>query len=248
MIQGGISQLIADFSSSGWNSQIVLKRVSNPSAFGVANLRDDGSIEYLVEKPPNPPSNLALVGIYMFDAHIFEAVHAIQPSRRNELEITDAIQWMIDHGYTVMPHIHEGWWIDTGKATDMLEANANVLEELPARIAPSAVIENAIIDQRVTLEAGARVINSTIYGPAIIGEHTTIENSYIGPYTSIYHHVTVRNCEIERSIVLEQTTVSDLDARLHGSLIGRNVTVTRNPRKPRALTLNLADHSDVWLV
>lgn len=248
MIQGGISKLIASFATSGWNSQIVLKEVKNPSAFGVAKLRSDGSIERLIEKPKDPPSNLALVGIYMFDHHIFEAVHAIQPSWRNELEITDAIQWLIDHGYSVMPHVHEGWWIDTGKPTDMLDANANVLEERPPTIAESAVIENSEIDRRVTLESGARIINSTIHGPTIIGENAVIENSYIGPYTSIYHHVTVQNCEIERSIVLEHATIADLDARLHGSLIGRNATVTRKPSKPRALTMNLADHSNVWLV
>jgi glucose-1-phosphate thymidylyltransferase len=248
VIQGGISTLISAFSSSGWNSQIVLKEVDNPSQFGVAKLRDDGTIERLIEKPKEPPSNLALVGIYMFDHHIFEAVNAIKPSWRNELEITDAIQWLIDHGYRVMPHVHQGWWIDTGKPTDMLEANACVLDELTPHIADSATIENSEVDRRVIIEAGARIINSVIHGPAIIGEQTLIEDSYIGPYTSIYHHVIVHNSEIERSIVLEHATITDLDARLHGSLIGRNASVSRKPRKPRALTMNLADHSNVWLV
>src|SRR5690606_3954007 len=130
VIEGGISGLIEDFSRSDWNSQIVLKEVENPQSYGVAKLRPDGSIEQLIEKPQNPPSNLALVGIYMFDHHIFEAVNAIKPSARGEYEITDAIQWMIDHGYRVYPHIHRGWWVDTGKALDMLEANSLVLEEL----------------------------------------------------------------------------------------------------------------------
>lgn len=248
MIQGGISNLIADFASSGWNSQIVLKEVADPSSFGVAKLRDNGSIEYLVEKPKEPPSNLALVGIYMFDAHIFEAVNAIQPSRRGELEITDAIQWLIDHQYTVMPHVHGGWWIDTGKATDMLEANSNVLDELTPSIGQDVLIENSDVDRRVTIEAGARIINSVVRGPSIIGEQTVIENSYVGPYTSIYHHVRVHNCEIERSIVLEHSTIDDLDTRLHDSLIGRNASIQRRDVKPKGVSMNVGDYSNVWLI
>jgi glucose-1-phosphate thymidylyltransferase len=248
VIQGGISNLIRDFSKHDWNSQIVLKAVPNPSAFGVAQLRADGTIERLIEKPQQPPSNLALVGIYMFDHHIFEAVHAIQPSWRNELEITDAIQWLIDHGYTVSPHVHQGWWIDTGKPNDMLEANCYVLDEIEPHVAPDAVIEGSSVDRRVTVEAGAKIINSTIHGPTIIGENALIENSYIGPYTSIYHHVTVSNCEIERSIVLEHSSICDLDTRLHGSLIGRNVTVQHKTERPKTLTMNLGDYSNVWMI
>ncbi len=247
VIQGGINDLVRDFSSNDWNSQIVLKAVENPSAFGVAKLRADGAVERLIEKPKDPPSNLALVGIYMFDAHIFEAVNAIQPSWRNEFEITDAIQWLIDHEYMVKPHVHTGWWIDTGKMDDMLEANSAVLDEIEPSIAPDVVIENSRVGRRVTLERGARVINSTIDGPAIIGEETVIEDSYVGPYTSIYHHVTLQRCEIERSIVLEHSTLRDLDLRLHGCLIGREVTVQRRDERPHALTLNLGDHSNVWI-
>lgn len=147
----------------------------------------------------------------------------------------------------VKPHVHEGWWIDTGKMDDMLEANSAVLDEIVPSIAPDAVIENSRIGRRVTLERGARVINSTIDGPAIIGEETVIENSYVGPYTSIYHHAVLNSCEIERSIVLEHSTLRDLDLRLHGCLIGREVTVQRRDEKPRALTLNLGDHSSVWI-
>ncbi len=248
VIQGGISDLIRDFSNHNWNAQIVLKRVENPQQFGVAKLRADGTIEQLIEKPKDPPSDLALVGIYMFDSHIMQAVNSISKSKRGELEITDAIQWLIEKGYTVSPHVHEGWWIDTGRPIDMLEANATVLEELAPSIAPDAVIENSTIDRRVTVERGARIINSTIHGPTIIGEETVIENSYIGPYTSIYHHVTVKNCEIERSIILEHSSVSDLGARLHGSLIGRRASIRRKEEKPLALTMNLGDHSSVWIV
>jgi glucose-1-phosphate thymidylyltransferase len=247
-IEGGISSLIGDFATNEWNSQIVLKQVANPSSYGVAKLRADGSIEQLIEKPKDPPSNLALVGIYMFDKHIFDAVHAIKPSKRGELEITDAIQWLIEHDYRVFPHVHTGWWIDTGKAPDMLEANSFVLEELTPTISPEAIIEDSQVDSRVTVESGARIINSVVRGPAIIGEGTVIENSYVGPFTSIYHHVTVQNCEIERSIVLEYSTLVDLDVRLHDSLIGRQVSVSKIDHKPRATRMYLGDNSTVWLV
>lgn len=248
VIQGGIGRLISDFAHNDWNSQIVLKEVENPSAYGVAKLRPDGSIEKLIEKPKDPPSNLALVGIYMFDSTIWEAVNSIQPSWRGELEITDAIQWLIDAGHRVYPHIHQGWWIDTGKPTDMLEANSLVLEELSPTIAPDAVIENSIVDRRVTVESGARIINSTVRGPTIIGENTIIENSYVGPFTSIYHHVAVRNCEVERSIVLEHSAISDLRDRLQDSLIGRSATISRSEDKPRVLKMNVGDHSSLWIV
>ena len=249
VIQGGISSLIRDFSHHPeWNAQVVLKAVENPQQFGVAQLREDGTIERLIEKPPQPPSNLALIGVYMFDSHIFEAVNSIQPSRRGELEITDAIQWLIDHRYTVSPHIHQGWWIDTGRPIDMLDANATVLEETPASIAPDAIIENSTVDKRVTLESGARVINSVIQGPTIIGRNTVIEDSYIAPFTSIYHDVKVKNCEIERCIILERSQLTNLGARLYGSLIGRNTIVGRKEGMPRAITMNLGDHSNVLIV
>lgn len=250
VIQGGISPLIRDFAEhNDWNSQIVLKRVKNPSDFGVAVLNGDGRIKQLVEKPKDPPSDLALVGIYMFDHHIHEAVGAIKPSWRNEYEITDAIQWLIEHGYRVYPHVHEGWWIDTGKPMDMLEANSHVLEELTPYIASDAVIENSEVDSRVTVERGARIINSIVRGPTIIGEDALIENSYVGPFTSLYHHVAVKNCEIERCIVLEYSEISDLDSRLQDSLIGRQVKLLRDARTPRlrALRMNLGDNSTVWI-
>jgi len=248
VIEGGISALIADFAENDWNSQIVLKEVANPSAYGVAKLRADGSIEKLVEKPKDPPSSLALVGIYMFDHHIFEAVHAIQPSARGEYEITDAIQWLIDHNHTVYPHVHRGWWIDTGKPTDMLEANSHVLEEIRPTIADTARIdERSLVDSRVTLQNGARIRNSIVRGPTVIGKNTLIENSYIGPFTSVYHHCEIRNCEIERSIILENSRIIDIDRTLRDSLIGRNATVKRSTSKPSGLKMNLGDHGMLWI-
>lgn len=244
-LEGGIGDLIRDFATNDWNSQIVLKEVPDPRSYGVADLREDGSIRQLVEKPQVPPSNLALVGIYMFDQNIFTAVNSIQPSRRGEYEITDAIQWLIDHGFRVYPHVHQGWYFDTGKPIDMLDANAAVLEELTPHISAEATIDNCDIDPRVTVQAGAHISNSVVRGPAIIGEHTIIRDSYIGPFTSIYHHVTVTNCEIERSIILEETEITDLPTRLQDSLIGRKVTLTRNTLKPHALKMNLGDNSVV---
>lgn len=247
VLQGGISTLIRDFDTHDeWNSQIVLTRVENPQQYGVAVLNADGSIEQLIEKPKEPPSNLALVGIYMFDHNIFKATDAIQPSWRGELEITDAIQWLVENDYVVFPYIHEGWWIDTGKPRDMLDANSKVLEELTPHIAGD-VDEASEIDDRVTIAEGAVVINSVVRGPAIIGENARIENSYIGPFTSIYNNVIIEHCEIERSIVLEHATIRNVPSRIQDSLIGRHADIDIADRKPKALKLALGDYSKVRL-
>jgi glucose-1-phosphate thymidylyltransferase len=179
---------------------------------------------------------------------VFEAVHGIQPSRRGELEITDAIQWLVDHDYVVRPHVHEGWWIDTGRPIDMLEANASVLDEITPCVAESAHIEQSQIDRRVTVQAGAQILNSIVRGPTIIGENAVIRDSYIGPYTSIYHDVTIESCEIDRCIVLEHSTLRQIAARLHNSLIGRHASVTRRVERPITLSMNLGDHSTVEIV
>jgi len=247
VIQGGISPLIAQFAQSQWNSQIVLTAVDDPRQFGVAELDGGGAIKRLVEKPKEPPSNLALVGIYMFDHHIREAVHAIQPSFRGELEITDAIQWLIDQGHAVHPYVHTGWWIDTGKMADMLTANAHVLEEVTPRI-EGMVNETSKIDPRVTVEKGAVIEHSVIRGPTIIGEGTLIRDSYIGPFTSIYHHCLVEKSEIEHSIVLENCNIHDVPYRIADSIIGRNAVVTRSEIKPKAIKMNLGDYSQVGIL
>jgi glucose-1-phosphate thymidylyltransferase len=247
VIQGGISSLIKQFSESAHNSQIVLTRVSHPEQYGVAELNGEGRIVRLIEKPKQPPSNLALVGIYMFDAHIHEAVDQITPSWRGELEITDAIQWLVEHGYDVYPYIHRGWWIDTGRPGDMLEANSLVLEELEPRI-EGYVDRDSEVDSRVTIQAGAEIINSVVRGPSIIGEHTRIINSYVGPFTSIFHDVVVEDSEIERSIVLENSVIQDIPARIQDSLIGRHVNLARSPIKPKAYKFTLGDHSQVGIL
>lgn len=247
VIQGGISNLIQEFAGSHWNSQIVLTEVAHPEAYGVAELDAGGKIVRLVEKPKTPPSNLALVGIYMFDAHIFEAVNNIRPSWRGELEITDAIQWLVESDYTVFPYIHEGWWIDTGQPGDMLEANSKVLDELVPKI-EGYVDRDSEVDSRVTIEEGAEIINSIVRGPAIIGENTRIINAYVGPFTSISRNCQIKDSEIERSIVLEDSIIESLPARVQDSLIGRKVVLKRSPIRPKALKLTIGDYSHLGLL
>jgi glucose-1-phosphate thymidylyltransferase len=246
-IQGGISRLIEQFGHSDYDAQIVLKRVANPQQYGVAELDEHGRIVRLTEKPREPRSDLALVGIYLFDSSIWQAVDSIKPSWRGELEITDAIQWLVEHGRQVFPYVHEGWWIDTGKKADMLEANRLILEELPAAVEGYIDRDSQLIG-KVIVEKGAEIINSTIRGPAIIGEETRIVNAYIGPFSSIYHHCLIESSEIEHSIVLEHSVVRDLPHRLEDSLIGRYVEITRSPLKPKAYRLTLGDHSIVGVL
>lgn len=246
-IEGGISRLIEQFGKSDYNAQIVLKQVPNPQQFGVAELDANGQILRLAEKPRQPRSDLALVGIYMFDEHVWEAIEQIKPSWRGELEITDAIQWLVEHSYKVFPYVHDGWWIDTGKKDDMLEANRLVLEEMTPQI-EGYVDRDSHISGKVIIEKGAEIINSTIRGPAIIGENTRIVNGYVGPFTSIYHHCLIEESEIEHSIVLENCTIRGLPHRLEDSLIGRGVEIMRSPLKPRAYRLVLGDHSTVGVL
>jgi glucose-1-phosphate thymidylyltransferase len=248
VIEGGISSLISQFKDSEYNSQIVLTPVENPSEYGVAELDPDTRrIVRLVEKPRNPASNLALVGVYMFDEHIWEAVDAIEPSWRGELEITDAIQYLVDQKYDVHPYVHRGWWLDTGAPGEMLEANDLVLDEITPRI-EGYVDRDSQVNGKVTIEKGAEIINSRIRGPVIIGEDTRIINSYIGPFTSIYHHVCVEDSEIEHSIVLEHSQIVDIPYRIEDSLIGRRCKIMRSPIKPKALKMTLGDHSNVGIL
>ncbi len=247
VIEGGISPLISQFAKSEYNSQIVLTRVDQPQQYGVAELDTDNRIIRLIEKPKDPPSDLALVGIYMFDANIFEAVKAIKPSWRGELEITDAIQWLVEKEFNVFPYIHRGWWIDTGRPGDMLEANSLVLEELTPVI-EGYVDRDSEVDSRVTVEQGVEIINSVVRGPAIIGKETRLVNAYVGPFTSIYHHCLVENAEISRSIVLEHSEIRNISRRIEDSLIGRHVVLHRSPIRPRAYKFTLGDHSQVGLL
>lgn len=247
VIQGGISTLIRQFSDSDYNSQVVLTEVAEPQHYGVAELDNERQIVRLVEKPRNPVSNLALVGIYMFDRYIFDAVHAIEPSWRGELEITDAIQWLVENGFRVFPYVHRGWWIDTGKPIDMLDANSRVLAELEHCIV-GYVDRDSKTDHLVTIERGAEIINSVIRGPAIIGEDCRVVNSYVGPFTSIYHNTVIHNSEIEHSIVMDNSRIADVPYRIEDSIIGRDVEVSNSLIKPKAYKVTLGDHSRVGLL
>jgi glucose-1-phosphate thymidylyltransferase len=226
-------------------AQILLAKVDDPRQFGVADLGPDGEVVRLVEKPAEPPSDLALVGVYLFDRHIHEAVRAIQPSWRGELEITDAIQWLIDHGHRVNHEVLDGWWIDTGKKDPLLRCNRLVLETIEPSIRGSVDGKSAV-EGRVVIEEGAEVVNSRILGPAIIGERARITNSYVGPFSSIAADCEIADAELEHSVVLQRSRIVDVP-RLTDSLIGRDVEVTRSDMRPRALRLMLGDHSVVEL-
>ena len=221
------------------------RAVPDPRQFGVAELDRRGQVVRLVEKPVDPPSDLALVGVYLFDRRIHEAVRAIAPSPRGELEITDAIQWLIDHGQPVRSQLLEGWWIDTGKLTPLLEANRLVLEVLEARV-DGEVDAASRIEGRVIIEAGARIVRSTVRGPAIIGAGTLVEDSFIGPFTAVGERCIVARTDLEHSVIWSDSSVCD-GGRIIDSLVGRFVEVRRAAAQPVATRLMLGDHSQVEL-
>jgi glucose-1-phosphate thymidylyltransferase len=226
-------------------AQILLCPVPDPQRFGVAAVDPDGRVVQLVEKPEDPPSDLALVGVYLFTPAIHQAVASIEPSPRGELEITDAIQWLIDHGHRVRHDILTGWWLDTGKKDPLLESNRRVLETIEPRI-DGDVDDASTLDGRVVVEAGAKVVNSHIRGPAIIGEGSRIENTYVGPFTAIAADCVIIDSEVEHSVVLERATISGVP-RLTDSLIGRDTEVHRTGQRPAATRLMIGDHCSIDL-
>ncbi len=225
------------------SAQILLKRVPDPHRFGIAELDDAGHVVRLVEKPADPPTDLALVGVYLFDRTINDAVRAIEPSPRGELEITDAIQWLVDQGRVVRQEILTGWWIDTGKLTPLLEANRLLLEKIETRI-DGEVDEASVIDGRVVVEPGARIVNSTLRGPLVIGAGAVIEHSFIGPFSAIGNRCEVRHSEVEHSVVMDASRILDIK-RLEDSLIGKEAIVSRTQVRPRALRLMVGDHCQI---
>ncbi len=225
------------------SAQILLCHVPDPHRFGVAAVDADGHVRQLVEKPENPPSDLALVGVYLFTPAIHEAVRSIEASPRGELEITDAIQWLIDHGHRVRHEVLEGWWLDTGKKDPLLESNSRVLETLVRRV-DGKVDSASQVDGRVVIEEGAELVNSRVLGPAIIGRGTRVVNSYIGPFTAIAEDCEITDSEVEHSVVLDHSRVVGVP-RLADSLIGRYVEVLRNERLPRATRLMVGDHCSI---
>jgi glucose-1-phosphate thymidylyltransferase len=245
LLNKGIGRFVDEFVRERPAAQILLAHVPDPQMFGVAEL-DGSRVVGLVEKPETPKSDLALVGVYMFSPAVFDAVKSIKPSFRNELEITDAIQALIDKGLDVRPHIVDGWWKDTGKLEDMLEANRLILETIERRVEGS-VDAGSRIEGKVIVEPGAVVEHSVIRGPVIVGTGARIVNAFIGPYTSIMNDVQVRDSEIEHSILLEGCSISNLANRVEDSLIGKNVRIYRLPVKPSAYRFMLGDNSEVGI-
>jgi glucose-1-phosphate thymidylyltransferase len=251
LLQGGISELVAAFREHEPDALILLTPVPDPQNYGVAELAGGasgaaGQVVRLVEKPTEPATDLALVGVYMFTAGIHVAARAIEPSARGELEITDAIQHLVDQGMRVEPHIVRGWWKDTGRLEDMLEANRLILDNLRERIDGELV--DSQVDGRVVIEAGARLERTTVRGPAIVGADARLSDCYIGPYTAIGERCTISGAEVEHSILLAGCAVSDLDGRMESSLLGRNVTVRRGDRQPRAYRFMVGDNSDISIL
>jgi glucose-1-phosphate thymidylyltransferase len=245
LLRDGISDLVEAFRRSEPDALILLTHVPNPSEYGVAELEGDRIVR-LVEKPSDPPSDLALVGVYMFGPPILEAARQLKPSWRGELEITEAIQSLIDDGHRVESHLVTGWWKDTGRLEDMLEANRLVLEELPQRL--EGEIVDSRVEGRVVVERDARVEGSLVRGPAVIGAGARIVNAYIGPYTSIGEGVEVVRSEVEHSILLAGARVADLEARMEASLLGRNVRVSRSDGMPKTIRMMVGDNSEVSIV
>ncbi len=246
LIAGGITGLVDEYRSGGCNAEILLAEVPNPEQFGVAELTADGRVHRLVEKPADPKSNLALVGVYMFDRTIFESVHRIRPSARGELEITDAIQDLIDRGLSVHPHIVRGWWKDTGKLDDMLEANRIVLETLAVPI-QGDIGNGSRIEGRVELGRDVEIVDSLVRGPVVIGDGARLANAFVGPYTSIGERCRLERCEVENSIILADCEIRDIPLRIDGSLIGRNVRIVKTDFKPKAYRFMLGDNSEVGI-
>lgn len=241
LIMDGISRFVDSFDKDTANSHILLSKVENPNQFGVAVIRDEKVVD-LIEKPKEYISDLALVGVYLFDEKIFEAVQHIQPSFRGELEITDAIAWLIKNGYTVSHHLVSGWWKDTGKLEDILEANRMVLDQVDMRI-EGEIDEKSSVELKVIVEKGVRIINSRIRGPAIIGSNSVIEDSYIGPFTAISTNCVVKGVEIEQSIVMDECEITDAGARISDSLLGKNVIIRKTEGLPKTMQIMAGDSS-----
>jgi glucose-1-phosphate thymidylyltransferase len=246
LLRDGLRNLVSTFTEHEPDTLILLTPVDDPQSYGVAEL-DGEKIVRLIEKPKDPPSNLALVGVYLFSSLIFDAARSLEPSGRGELEITEAIDKLIDDGRNVRSEVVRGWWKDTGQLADMLEANRLVLEELVTSI-EGEVDEASKVEGRVVIGPGAKVEGSVIRGPAVIGAGACVEDAYIGPYTSIGDEVHVRRSEVENSIVLSGSVVEDLGTRMEASLLGKEVKLTRSEGMPKTLRLLVGDKSEIKLV
>ena len=245
LLQGGMTELVDAFRSHEPDALILLTPVPDPEHYGVAELHD-GRVTRLLEKPPDPKTNLALVGVYMFTAGIHDAARAIEPSARGELEITDAIQHLVDGGLRVEPHVVKGWWKDTGRLDDMLEANRLVLDTIEPRSDGEMV--DSQTHGRVIVEEGARLERCTVRGPAIVGAGARLTDCYIGPYTAVGPGCVIERAEVEHSILLEGCSVVGLEGRMESSLLGRNVRIGRSIGQPRAFRFMVGDNSEIGIL
>jgi len=251
LLQGGIAELVAAFEAEGPDALILLTPVPDPQNYGVAELEDRpgserGRVVRLVEKPAEPMTDLALVGVYMFTACIHDAARAIAPSPRGELEITDAIQYLVDGGRRVEPYVVNGWWKDTGRLADMLEANRLVLENLQSRVEGELI--DSQVEGSVVIEAGARLERSTVRGPAVIGAGARLIDAYVGPYTAVAEGCLIERAEVEHSILLAGSSVIGLEGRMESSLLGRNATIRRSSEQPRAFRFMVGDNSEIGIL
>jgi glucose-1-phosphate thymidylyltransferase len=245
LLQGGIGDLVTAFRNDRPDAMILLTPVPDPEQYGVAEL-SDGKVVRLVEKPPEPRTDLALVGVYLFTAAVHDAARAIEPSARGELEITDAIQRLVDDGLRVEPHVVKGWWKDTGRLEDMLAANRLVLDTIQTRLEGELI--DSRVDGRVVIEPGARLERSAVRGPAIIGAGARLTDCYVGPYTAIGEGCEISGAEVEHSILLAGSVVRGLDGRMESSLLGRNVKIGRDDRQPRAYRFLVGDNSEISIL
>jgi glucose-1-phosphate thymidylyltransferase len=245
LLRNGIVPFVERFAADRPDAMILLQHVPDPQAYGVAEVAD-GKVLRLVEKPAEPRSDLALVGVYLFTSAVFESVKAIAPSARGELEITDAIQHLVDRGLRVEPTIVTGWWKDTGKLEDMLEANRLILSTLERDVRGETI--DCSIEGPVAVEAGSRLVRCTVRGPVTIGHGCELTDAFVGPYTAIYHGVTIDHAEIEHSIILANSRISGLKARLCDSLIGNDVTICHADGRPLAYRFMVGDSSRIGVV
>ncbi len=246
MVVGGVRRFVEQFEKAQVNCFLTLAKVKDPERFGVPEIRDNRIIQ-VEEKPKQPKSNYAVAGIYLYDSTIFEAVNNIKPSARGELEISDAHQYLLDHGYQVGYSEITGWWKDTGKPIDLLEANRLVLEHIEPSM-DGTINGKSYLAGNVKIGKGAQIISSNIRGPVIIGENTIIENSYIGPFTSVQNNCVIRNSEIEFSIILNNCQVKDIGIRIESSLLGTDVEIVSSNEKPKTHRFFIGDQSRVELV
>jgi glucose-1-phosphate thymidylyltransferase len=245
LLSGGIDDLVTAFRANTPDALILLTPVPDPEHFGVAEL-DGDRVVALAEKPAQPRTDLALVGVYMFTALIHDAARAIDPSPRGELEITDAIQYLVDSGRRVEPHVVRGWWKDTGRLEDMLEANRLVLDTIATKVEGEMI--DSQCDGRVIIAPGARLERSTVRGPAVIGARAHLIDAYVGPYSAIGEDCVIESAEVEHSILLAGSSVRHLDGRMEASLLGRNVHIARSDGQPRAYRFMVGDNSEIGIL